>query len=77
MPPLGCKGDADASGAIDVGDAVAQLRHITGIAVLTGQNLANADVNGDSAVDVTDAVGALQAIVGIDNGLGISLTCGG
>jgi len=64
--------------AVDVNDAVAILRHIVGIGdPLSGQNLTNANVNGDAGVDVNDAVAVLQAIVGIDNGLGISLTCGG
>jgi hypothetical protein len=75
-PVTGCKGDADGNGSVDISDAVAQLRHITGVTALTGQNLTNANVNGGE-VDVTDVVLVLQTIVGIPNDGGISLTCAG
>ncbi|MBW3624478.1 MAG: carboxypeptidase regulatory-like domain-containing protein, partial [Armatimonadetes bacterium] len=69
---VGCKGDVNGDKTVNVGDAVAILRHAVAAEGspdrLTGQNLANADANGDNAVNVGDAVSVLQAVVNLAPG---------
>ncbi len=63
-------GDADASGALTVTDAVATLRAAAG---LEGPcNTGVCDVDGDGAVGVTDGVNVLRAAAGLP----ATLSCG-
>ena len=58
-------GDANDSGAIDVGDAIIVLRHIVGLSSLEGTGYLAADVDGSSDVDVADVILILRKIVGL------------
>ena len=50
---------------INITDAIAVLRHIVGLDVLSGGLYHSADVNNDSAVNITDAIAILRHIVGL------------
>ncbi|MCH8333114.1 Ig-like domain-containing protein, partial [Candidatus Sumerlaeota bacterium] len=57
-PPsaLTIPGDVDGNEFVDDRDLRAIINHILGVTLLTGEALANADVNGDGSVDVADVV---------------------
>jgi hypothetical protein len=57
-------GDIDASGVVDVADAVLGLRIIVGLADRTEERVRRGDMNGDTQLDVGDVVLILQRIVG-------------
>ena len=50
---------------INITDAIAVLRHIVGLDVLSGGLYHSADVNNDGAVNITDAIAILRHIVGL------------
>lgn len=58
-------GDADDSGAVDVGDAITILRYVVGLTPLEGSGYLAADVDGSSEVDVADAILVLRKIVSL------------
>lgn len=57
-------GDVNQNGKIDVNDALLILRHTAQIAVLSGNSLTAADVDGDAKITPNDALGILQFLVG-------------
>ncbi|MBW3625084.1 MAG: discoidin domain-containing protein [Armatimonadetes bacterium] len=72
-PGGGCKGNVNGDKEININDAVGVLRHIVSggdvaLGALSGQSLANADVDGQGGVNVQDAVLLLQAIVKLPPG---------
>ena len=64
-PPPILYGDADQNGKVNVQDAIAILKHVTGAQPLTGQALAAADVDGKNGVNVQDAILILKKVTGI------------
>ncbi len=69
MAPASSLGDADGSGSVGVGDAVAVLRHLSGAIQDAGDDgayLADMDKNG--AVQLQDALQILKLFVNLDNG---------
>jgi hypothetical protein len=63
VPPCG---DVDASGTVDVADAIRVLRFIVGVAPLTSQQAQRADVNHDETINISDAVIMLRIAVQLD-----------
>ena len=57
--------DVNADTKVNSSDALLVLQHATGIKMLTGKNLKNADTNGDAKVNSTDALIILQIATGI------------
>jgi hypothetical protein len=60
-------GDATADGTLDSGDIVRVINHMSGNQGLSGDGLANADVNNDKIVDSTDAQLIVDLLLGRDN----------
>jgi hypothetical protein len=60
------RGDANLSGTLTVSDAVAVMRHTSGLDVLTGLALLAADANGDGNVTISDAVAIMRHTAGLD-----------
>lgn len=63
--PYYLKGDANLDCSISSADAALILRHIVGLAQLSGQNYALSDVNGDGRITAGDAAMVLRFLVGL------------
>jgi hypothetical protein len=65
VPPAYIVGDVNASGLVDVTDALLVMQYTVGLVSLSGTNLLAADVNHLNGVDVTDALLIMQYTVGL------------
>ena len=54
------------TGAVDVKDALAQIRHINGVETLSGFGKTAADNDGNGAIETNDLMASLRQIVGLD-----------
>ena len=60
------RGDSNLSGAITVSDAVAVMRHTSGVELLTGLAFLAADANGDGNISISDAVAIMRHTSGLE-----------
>lgn len=67
-------GDTNQDNAITAEDALGILKHVVGLAELTGDTLLGADVNGESQVTAEDALEVLKKVVGLVENFRISCT---
>tara|TARA_B110000091_G_scaffold29806_1_gene30374 strand:- start:397 stop:2586 length:2190 start_codon:yes stop_codon:yes gene_type:complete len=57
----------DASSAIDISDVLLTVKHIIGIAPITGTAKQAADINNDSDVDISDVLTMVKHIIGVSS----------
>jgi len=57
----------DASAAIDISDVLLTVKHIIGIAPITGIAKQAADINNDSDVDISDVLTMVKHIIGVSS----------
>ena len=57
----------DASSAIDISDVLLTVKHIIGIAPITGIAKQAADINNDSDVDISDVLTMVKHIIGVSS----------
>ncbi|HEY3282097.1 MAG TPA: dockerin type I domain-containing protein [Armatimonadota bacterium] len=67
------KGDLTGDSRVDIGDAVACLRAVLGIAVLTDVRGASADSNSDGKLTIADALLILRHLLGLDESEKVAL----
>lgn len=60
------KGDVNLDGHVNAKDAIAVLKHVVELEILTGKPLEMADVNGDGRVNAKDATAILKIVAGLD-----------
>ena len=58
-------GDNDASDPIDLGDVLAQLKHIIGLRELKANALQAGDINNDGELNLSDVLDNLKHIIGL------------
>lgn len=58
-------GDADGSGAVEIGDALIVLRTAMGLMPSTPELIASCDIDGDGSLSVTDALSILRFAMGL------------
>ncbi|MCL2019004.1 MAG: dockerin type I domain-containing protein [Oscillospiraceae bacterium] len=58
------KGDINGDGVLNASDALAILKHVSGVEKLEGDALEAADVNGDGVVNASDALEVLKLVAG-------------
>lgn len=59
--------EANTTGAVEISDVIAQLRHIVGLDTLSGISAANADVDMNDKIEISDVVSSLRIIVGLES----------
>ena len=58
--------DVNTTGAVEISDIIAQLRHIVGLDSLTGLSAANADLDMNGNIDISDVISSLRVLVGLE-----------